>query len=79
VRGACIGDVCVEKHTAGREDHQTVTGLLDVGDDVRRQERRPSAMSDGVDEDSQEVAAGERVEAGQRLVEEKDRRLRPEG
>ena len=58
------------------EHDQVVARLLDVGDDVRREQRRRARLPDGVDEDPQELAPGQRVEARERLVEEEDRRPR---
>ena len=72
------GDRQVEQRLAGAEHEQPVAGLLDVGDDVRRQERRRAVGVDRVDQDVEEFATRQRVEAGQRLVEEEDRRPRPE-
>ena len=58
------------------EDDEAVAGLLDVGDDVRREQRGRARRPNGIDEDLEELAAGERIEARQRLVEEEDRRPR---
>ena len=63
---------------AAAEHQQPVAGLLDVGDDVRRQERGRAVGADRVDQDVQELATRQRVEAGQRLVEEEDRRPHPQ-
>ncbi len=72
------GDGEVQQGPSGAQDEQPVAGLLDVGDHVRGEERRRTIGPDRVDEDVQEFAAGQRVEAGQRLVEEEDRCSHPQ-
>ena len=76
--GEGFGDRQVEQRVALAEDDQPVAGLLDVGDDVRRQQSRVSRGADRLDQDVEELPPGERVEAGQRLVEEEDPRSRSE-
>ena len=61
------------------EDEQPVAGLLDVGDDVRRQERRRAVGADRIDQHVQEFATGQRIQARQRFVEEEDRGSDAEG
>ena len=78
VMGEGFGDRQVEERVALTEDDQPVAGLLDVGDDVRRQQSRVSRGADRLDQDVEELPPGERVEAGQRLVEEEDPRSRSE-
>ena len=69
----------VEERTPASKDDQPVAGLLDVGDHVRAEERGRPGRPDGVDQHVEELAARERVERGQRLVEQQDRCPRPEG
>ena len=58
---------------------EPVAGLLDVGDDVAGEQRRGAVGADRIGQDVQELATGQRVEAGQWLVEEQDRRAGAEG
>ena len=55
----------VEEDPAAAEDEEVVARLLDVGDDMRGQERGDAVGPDGIDEDVQELAACERVETGE--------------
>ena len=66
----------VEQRLASTEHEQPVAGLLDVGDDVRREQGGRATLPDGVDKHAQELAPGEGIEARQRLVEQEDRRPR---
>ena len=75
--GDRAGDRQVEQHRAAAEHEQPIACLLDVGDDVRRQERRRAIGPNRVDQDVQELATRQRIEAGQRLIEEEDRRSHP--
>ena len=68
----------VEQRLARAKDEQPIARLLDIGDDVRGQEGGRAVGADGVDQDVQELAAGQRIEAGQRLVEQEDRRPHPQ-
>ena len=68
----------MEDEPTVREHDEPVTGVLDVGHDVGRQDCRRAPTADIVDQRRQEVAAGERIETGQRLVEEEQWRARPE-
>src|SRR5258706_6775912 len=74
--GQRLRDRQVEEGMALAEDDEPVAGLLDVGDHVRREEGRVALGTNGLDEDVEEFPPGEGVEAGQRLVEEKDPRPR---
>ena len=67
------GDRQVEQGLASTEHEQSVARLLDVGDDMRRQEGGRTIGADGINEHVKELAAGQRVQAGQRLVEQEHR------
>jgi hypothetical protein len=60
----------VEQDLAAAEDRQPVAGFLDVGDDVGRQQRGRSVRAHRFEQDVDELAAGERVQVRQRLVQE---------
>ena len=59
--GERLRDRQVEQSVALAEDDQAVAGLLDVRDDVGRQERRVALGTDGLDEDVEELPTGERI------------------
>jgi len=52
------------------DDDQAVAHPLEVGDEVRRQDHGEVAVGDGLHEGLHELPAGERVEAGQGLVQQ---------
>ena len=60
------------------QQHDVVADALDVGDHVRRDHDRRLRLGDAVHQQLQELAAGERVEAGERLVEQEQLRPLPE-
>ena len=60
-----------------REDDEVIADPLEVGDDVRGEDHRHAGLGDGLHHRLQELAAGERVERGDRLVEQEQ--LRPLG
>ena len=72
------GDRQVEQCLATPKDQQSIARLLDIGDDVRRQEGGRAIFADGIHEHMQELASGEWVQTRQRFVEEEDRRPRPQ-
>jgi hypothetical protein len=74
VVGERLGDGQVEERVALAEDDQPVARLLDVGDHVRREERRPPGRPNRLDHQVEELAPGEWIEARERLVQEQDRR-----
>ena len=66
------------QRASGGQHEQSVARLLDVRDDVRREQHGHAVRADGPHQDVQELAARQRIEAGQGLVEEEDRRPRPQ-
>ena len=52
------------------EDHEVVADPFEVGDDVRGEHDRHARLGDGLHHRLEELAAGERVERGDRLVEQ---------
>ena len=72
------GDREVEQHAPATEHEEPVAGLLDVGDDVGREEHGRTVGTHRVDQDVEELAARQRVKARQRFVEQEDRRPRPQ-
>ena len=65
----------VQGDVAVADDDQPVADRGQLADDVRRQDDRGAGRADDLPGNGQELAAGERVEAGQRLVEEQRRSL----
>ena len=74
-----LGDRQVEEGVALAEDDQPVAGLLDVRDHVRREKGGVAFRVDGVDEDVEELASSQRVEAREGLVEQEDPRSCAQG
>jgi hypothetical protein len=73
-----LGDRQIEERPAAPENDDPVARLLDVGDDMGRQERGVAAGANGLNENVEELAPGERIEARKRLVEQQDPGPRPE-
>ena len=70
-------DVALDPHLRVDEHDEVVADPLQVGDHVRGQHDAELVLGDGLHQDLQELPAGQRVEAGDRLVE--DQQLRPLG
>ena len=51
-----------------------VADALEVGDDVRREDHGQAGLADGLHERVEELAPGQRVERGHRLVEQQQLR-----
>ena len=58
-----------ELHLRRREDDEVIAHPLEVGDDVRREDDRHARLGDGLHHRLHELAAGERIERRDRLVE----------
>ena len=63
VVGDRVRDREVEQDPAGAQDQEAVAGLLDVGDDVGRQEGGRPVGADAVDQDVQKLPASQRIQA----------------
>ena len=63
-------EVAGELHARGDEHDQVVADALEVGDQVRGQHDAELVLGDGLHQVLEELAPGERVEAGDRLVED---------
>ncbi len=63
-------DVTREAHLGVDEHHDVVTDPLEVGHDVRREHHAELLLGDGLHEQLEELAARERVQARDRLVED---------
>ena len=70
VRRDDLLDRADELRPAGGEDDEVVADALEVGDDVGREDDRQLALGDGFDDGLHELAPRERIERGDRLVEE---------
>ena len=69
VAGEQLVDVAGELH-AGRDKHdQVVAHPLEIGDQMRRQHDADAVLGDDLHQALEELAPGQRVEAGHRLVE----------
>ena len=77
VGGEQVLDVAGDPHPGVDEHDQVVADPFQVGDQVRGQHHADAVLGDGLHQVLQELAAGERVEAGDRLVE--DQQLGPLG
>ncbi len=71
-----VGDGVVEEDATDAQHDEPVTGLLDVGDDVAREQGGGSVAADRIGQDVQELASGKRIKGGEGLVEQEDRRSR---
>ena len=63
-------EVAGELHARVDQHDQVVAGPLEVGDQVRGEHDAELVLGDGLHQVLQELAPGERVEAGDRLVED---------
>ena len=63
-------DLAGEPHLGVDEHHDVVADPLEVGDDVRGEHDAELLLGDGLHEQLEELAARERVEARDRLVED---------
>ena len=70
VGGQQVLDVAGHLHPRVDEHDEVVTGALDVGDQVRGEHHAELLVGHRLHEVLEELAAGQRVEAGHRLVEE---------
>ena len=70
-------DVALHPHLRVDEHDDVVADPLQVGDHVRGEQHADLVVGDGLHQCLQELASGQRVEAGDRLVE--DEQLRPLG
>ena len=77
VRGEQPLDVTLDAHLGVDEHDEVVADPLQVGHHVRGEQDAELVLGDRLHQDLQELAAGERVEAGDRFVE--DQQLRPLG
>ena len=77
VRGQQLVDVAGDLHARGDQDDEVVADPLQVGDQVRGQDDAELVLGDGLHQVLEELAPGQRVEAGDRLVE--DEQLGPLG
>ncbi|MGH9286832.1 MAG: hypothetical protein ACRD0V_00805 [Acidimicrobiales bacterium] len=63
-------DVAGQLHAGGDQHDQVVADALQIGHQVRGQDDAEVVLGDGLHQVLQELAPGERVEAGDRLVED---------
>ena len=70
VVGQQVVDVAGQPHPGGHQHDQVVADPLQVGHQVRRQDHAHALVHDGLHQALQELPPGERVEAGDRLVED---------
>ncbi len=72
VRREQLAHLSGKLNLGGDEHDEVVTDPLEVGDEVRGEHDAHSVLGDDLHEALQELAPGERVEAGHRLVEEEE-------
>ena len=70
VRGEDLVDLPVEPDASLGEDHDVVAHALELGDDVRREDDGEPRLGNRLHQRTEEVPARERVERGDRLVEQ---------
>ena len=70
VRGQQLVDVAGDLHPGVDQHDQVVADPLEVGDQVGGEHHAELVLGDGLHQALQELAAGQRVEAGDRLVED---------
>ena len=70
MRGQQVVDLSGHPHPGGDQHDQVVADPLEVGDQMRGQHDAHPMLGDGLHQALQELPPGERVEAGDRLVEE---------
>jgi len=64
----------VQREASRGEHGQRIARLLDIADDVRREDRRRPGRTHVLHQHVQELTASERIEARERFVEQEDRR-----
>ena len=79
VRGPQVLDLAGDLHPRGDEHDQVVADPFQVGDQVRGQHHAEPLVDHRLHQALQELAPGQRVEAGHRLVEEQQLGLLGEG
>ena len=69
----------IEPYLSAAQNHQSIAGILDAGDDVGGKQGGRTFRADRIQQDLDELASGERVQVRERLVQQQHLGPRPEG
>ncbi len=72
MRGQQVADLSGQLDVGGDEDDQVVTDPLEVGDEMRGEHHADPVFGDDLHEHLEELAPGQGIQAGHRLVEQEE-------